>query len=383
MFATPYRLATALRPNVRLGILVAAASASVVFTATPFLISTVVEDFDVSLGLASLISTAQLAGFVVATALAGRRFRASRQVVVGAVAGLVLTNAASAVAPTFAVLVALRGAAGVSLGLITWVAWSEAAGSGSRMRDVAVVGPLTGAVSAPLLGWAADLGGTGLVYATLAVVAATPLALPTTPSADVVHAPRGRRHPAVPAARVILAALFAMTAGGSAVFVYAAAIGRDDVGLGTTTISLAFSLNALVSIPVARWGGARRWAGLGYVGTGTCALVVGLATSGWLFVGALALWGAAFWYGTPGTHQMLALRSRHPTERVGDAQALMAAGRVLGPVIGGLAVGAGSTTFLAVVGASLMGIAGLVIVGVEVLVPPVSGDVHDAEATGR
>lgn len=369
MFSAPYRLLTSLRPEVRLGILVAAASSSIVFTATPFLISSVVEDFDVGLGLASSISTAQLAGFVAATALAGRRLAPSRRIVVGSVAGLAIANAISALAPTFWTLVALRGLAGVTLGLITWVAWSEAAGSTGRMRDVAVVGPLTGALSAPLLGWAADVGGTALTYWLLAAVALVPLFLANHPNADtaVRHGPR---RPAVATAKVILVALFAMTAGGSAVFVYAAAIGVAETGLTTTAISFAFSANALASIPVARWGGPRPLAGLGYVSTAVCAIGVGFAPSAWIFFAALTVWGAAFWYGTPATHALLAARSRYPQERVGDAQAIMAAGRVIGPVIGGIAVGAGSTATLAAVGATLMGGAGLAIIAVEVLVPP-------------
>ncbi len=370
MFSAPYRLVTSLRPTVRLGILVAAASSSVVFTATPFLISTVVEDFDVSLGLASMISTTQLAGFVAATWLAGRRLTPTRHVVIGSVIGLTAANALSAVAPTFWSLVALRASSGVALGLITWVAWSEAASSSGRMRDVAVVGPLTSAVSAPLLGWAADVGGTTLVYFSLAVVAAVPLLLATQPSSEVTER-RGPRSRAVPAARAVLVALFAMTAGGSAVFVFAAAIGVAETGLTTTTISFAFSANAIASIPAARWGGGRPLAGLGYVSAGVCALGVAMAPNAWIFFAALMVWGASFWYATPAAHALLASRSRHPQERVGDAQALMAAGRVFGPIIGAVAIEAGSPVVLGLTGGGLMLTAGVVIVAVEVYVPPI------------
>jgi len=183
---------------------------------------------------------------------------------------------------------------------------------------------------------------------------------------------RERRRPAVPAARVILAALFTLTAGGSAVFVYAAAIALDQTDLSATTISLAFSANAIASIPAARLKGKRHLAGLGYLVTGGCALAVGLSTSGLLFFGALTLWGAGFWYATPATLALLEARSRYPQERVGDAQALMAAGRVLGPIMGGVAIGTGSIVALSLLGATLMGAAGLAVIAVELLVKPLN-----------
>jgi len=369
VFSAPYRLLTSLRPNVRLGILVAAAASSVVFVATPFLVTAVVDDFGIGLGLASSISTAQLFGFVGATWLSGRYLTPSRRIVVASVLFLFATNALSAVAPTFGVLVGLRGLAGVALGLITWIAWSEAAGSTGRMRDVAVVGPLTGAVAAPVLSWAAESGGVEMVYLLLAVIAAVPLLFRTEPSTET-SAKRGRRRPAVPAAKIILAALFALTAGGSAVFVYAAAIALEQTNLSAATISLAFSANAIASIPAARLKGVRRLGGLGYLGTAACALLVGLTSSGLLFFLGLTLWGAAFWYATPATHALLEARSRYPQERVGDAQALMAAGRVLGPLMGGIAVGAGSIQALSLLGAGFMAAAGLAVIVVELFVKP-------------
>jgi len=370
VFASPYRLVTSIRPNVTPGILVAASGASIVFTATPFLVIAVVEDFGVSLAAASSISTAQLAGFVVASWLGGRRLRPTRRLILGSVAFLVITNGLSAVAPSFTALLVLRALSGISLGLITWIAWAEAAGSSGRMRDVAVVGPLTGAIAAPFLGWAATSGGTELVYGLLAVIAAAPLFLPSEPSSELVS-DRGPRRKAVPAARAVLVAMLLITAGGSAVFVYAAAIALEDTTLGSTAISLAFSANAVVSIPVARWRGTRRIAGVGYIAAGMCALLVGLAPSAALWFLGLTLWGACFWYATPATHQILAERSRYPQERVGDAQALMAAGRVLGPVIAGLAISAGSTTTLALVGMGLMVTSGVIVIAIEQLVPPI------------
>ena len=51
---------------------------------------------------------------------------------------------------------------------------------------------------------------------------------------------------------------------------------------------------------------------------------------------AMIVWGFAFWMGVPGAFALLAERSRFPDERAGDAQAVMALGRVVGPLIGGV-----------------------------------------------
>jgi DHA1 family inner membrane transport protein len=51
---------------------------------------------------------------------------------------------------------------------------------------------------------------------------------------------------------------------------------------------------------------------------------------------AMPLWGFAFWMGIPGAFSLLAERSAYPEERAGDAQSIMALGRVFGPLIGGI-----------------------------------------------
>jgi len=56
---------------------------------------------------------------------------------------------------------------------------------------------------------------------------------------------------------------------------------------------------------------------------------------------------------------VLASRSRYPEERVGDAQALMAAGRAAGPLMGGLLIDTAGATVLGIVGSSLMLIAAI------------------------
>jgi DHA1 family inner membrane transport protein len=92
---------------------------------------------------------------------------------------------------------------------------------------------------------------------------------------------------------------------------------------------------------------------------------MGAATSGPLFVVAIAFWGFAFWMGTPGAFSLLAARSAAPGERAGDAQAVMAAGRVVGPLAGGVLLDATSAGVLGVVGGVVVGAAGAGLVLVE------------------
>jgi DHA1 family inner membrane transport protein len=79
----------------------------------------------------------------------------------------------------------------------------------------------------------------------------------------------------------------------------------------------------------------------------------------------MAVWGFAFWMAIPAVLRMLTERSLHTSERMGDAQAGMASGRVLGPILGGLALGAGQFARLSVTGAAVVMAAGILIGGVE------------------
>jgi DHA1 family inner membrane transport protein len=100
---------------------------------------------------------------------------------------------------------------------------------------------------------------------------------------------------------------------------------------------------------------SRRTGGLWLTGSALSALVIGLVSSKLVFFAAMAVWGFSFWIGVPAVFRLLAERSLTPAERVGDAQALMALGRVVGPLIGGTAVGAGEFARLSVVGALGLG----------------------------
>jgi DHA1 family inner membrane transport protein len=373
----PVQLHRAFRPAVRPGVLLSLAVSTVALTATPFLVPAVADEFGVSLGLAAVISSAQLAGFVVGAWVAGRWLRPVPALVRAA---LLLTGAGyllSAVVPAFAALVALRVVSGVGLGVVTWAAWCGAFGDRRRMADVAVVGPVVGAVSAPIIGAIAAAGGSRAVFVCLGLLAAAPLWFDMGAPAHVASG--GRRSRPVPAAAVLLGALFVLTMAGSAVFVYAAALGTDHAGMTTTAVSVAFALNAIAGVPSARWSGDRRWGGLWLLGVAACAVSVATTTDARLFVLALAGWGFFFWMGVPAVYQLLAERSQNPADRAGDAQALMAIGRVIGPLVGGAMITAGSAVTLGLASGLLLVAAALTTVAVEVFVPA-RARVEDASA---
>jgi DHA1 family inner membrane transport protein len=169
---------------------------------------------------------------------------------------------------------------------------------------------------------------------------------------------------------VVLACLGVLTFGGSAVFIFAAAIGTDEVGLAPVAVSLAFAANALAGVPSARRRGERAWTGGWMAATGIAAVLVGAVHAPVVFYAAMIGWGFAFWMGVPGAFALLAKRSRYPEERAGDAQAVMAVGRVLGPLVGGLIYDRATTTVLGLVGGGVMLIASAALVYLEWRVRP-------------
>ena len=222
------------------------------------------------------------------------------------------------------------------------------------------------------------MSGTDLLFVVLAGLHLLPL--PFIRETRFVTATRvhRQRHRPTRAAAAILVCLGATTLGGSAVFVFAAVIGQDDVGLGALAVSFVFSANALAGVPSARYRGARRLPGLWMALTGVAAVLVTTAHEPIVFWLALPTWGFAFWMGIPGVFSLLAERSNYPDERAGDAQAIMAAGRVVGPLMGG-ALYAWSVTALGIVGGGLMAFAGLAMVYVEWRIrPEVLGDLVGA-----
>jgi DHA1 family inner membrane transport protein len=128
---------------------------------------------------------------------------------------------------------------------------------------------------------------------------------------------------------------------------------------------LLFSANALASIPSARWTGRRGPAGLWFLATALCALAIAASRSGVVFGIALVGWGFVFFMGIPAAFHLLADRSNFPEERAGDAQAVMALGRVFGPIMGGALIAAGSEVTLGFVAAGVMSLGSFLLLYVD------------------
>jgi len=128
---------------------------------------------------------------------------------------------------------------------------------------------------------------------------------------------------------------------------------------------LLFSGNALAGIPSARWTGRRGPAGVWFLMTALCALVMAASRNPLVFGGALVGWGFVFFMGTPAAFNLLASRSNYPEERAGDAQAVMALGRVFGPIMGGALLAAGSASTLGVVAAAVMALGACLLLFVD------------------
>lgn len=371
MFQAPLRLLLTLRPKIPIAVLVATAVSTVVFAATPFLVKGVADDFDVGVGRVGLISTAQLAGFTLASWGAGRFLRPRRRTMVFAVLLGVVVNLLSGLAPWFSALLGLRFVSGISLGLIAWIAWAEVFGDDDRTGDVAVVGPIVGTLASPVVAAVIDQQGVDMLFFGLSALHLVPLVFISSTRFREVERARTARHRPTRAAAAILVCLALMTLGGSAVFVFLGVIGQDEVGLSALVVSLAFSANAIAGVPSARYRGSRRLPGIWMLVTAACAVVVAAYHHAAVFWVALPLWGFSFWMATPGAFSLLAERSRYPSERAGDAQAVMAAGRVIGPLVGGVAYTA-SPMLLGVVGGGVMAVGALAMVYIEWRIHPES-----------
>jgi DHA1 family inner membrane transport protein len=156
-----------------------------------------------------------------------------------------------------------------------------------------------------------------------------------------------------------------LTLGGSSVFVFAGAIAQDLIGISPVTLALALSLNAVAGVLGTRVTAKPGRAGIWLAAAGFSALSLGNSDRPVAFFVAMIVWGFGFWVVVPALFRLLAARSLAPSERVGDAQALMAVGRVLGPVVGGIAVAGDSFGRLSRVGALAMFVAAGIVFGVE------------------
>lgn len=335
------------------------------FTATPFLLRPLAVEFGTTVGAVGWISTSQLAGFVLASWTAGHYLKPVRWVFVTlGVIGLV-SNMASAFAPSLGVLAVTRFGSGLSLGLAAWFAWQGAFGDAEKTRDVAVVGPLIGVALPPLITIFVDGVGAHWLFVVMAALSASPLAfVRQVPRVDRLR-PHRTRHAATRGAQAMLIALTLVTLGGSSVFVFAAAIGTNYNNWSPFVVSLFFSANALVAIPAAKWRGRRGPPGVWFVLTAVLALIMPSVHVPLVYAAALILWGVFFFMGVPAAFALLASRSQFPEERAGDAQAVMALGRVFGPLLGGAFLAADQTTRMGIAASAIMLSAGVLMLYVD------------------
>lgn len=347
----PARAFGAFKPTASPGLLAASAATAATFTATPFVIAETVNEFNTSIGTAALLSTAQVGGFMVANLIGNRRFTASAGLAKRALALCVLANAISVVLPSFAALVIARTVAGAAMGLLTWIAWADSATDGKRRGEIAAIGPLSAAIAAPLLGIVATVGNLGSIFALLTVIAAIGLVLPISVAENDI--PSKRNPIATPGVRLVLLSMGVMLGAASAVFVFVRLI-AEDLGMSAMATSVALSLNALAGIPAARFSGRRRLPGLWIAIIGVCSILLTQTNSPTMFFAIVTLWGLCFWSAVPEIFSMLADRSVFPSDRVGDAQAAMAFGRVVGPTAGGALVTGGSFTTIGIVAGVLL-----------------------------
>lgn len=362
MFA-PVRALLAPRSHASPGVLAAAGFVAACFTATPFVIPDVARQLDLPLGVAGLVSTFQVGGFAAASFLAGRLLRPQARLHRASLLLVAVAYLAGLWRGELWLLLSTQLIAGIGLGLLTWLSWAEATRHRQGLSDVAAVGPLATVLGAPLVGWVAQSGGYQGIFGLLAVIALIGLV----PPAEYGELPViGRNVSDSRTNRLLLLALFGITTSGSALFVFAAAAGREVAGLSTALVSVAFSLNALVGVVANRFTARRGTAGWWLLAGSAAAATIGTIPQGWIYMVAMTGWGFVWWMGIPAVFRLLAERSLTPAERVGDAQSLMALGRVMGPLTGGVILGRGEFGRLALASASGLVVASLLVLAVEI-----------------
>ena len=349
----PFRLGDTLDIRRSAGMLLALGFSTVVLVSTPFLIPEVAADYGVGLAAASLVGMFQLGGFGIASWAAGRFLRPTRGVLVGSLVLAIAVNALSALLPPIQVLLGLRFGSGLAIGTITWFAWANAFGQKKTMARVAVVGPIIAVGATPAVAVVLSHFGMAGLFVMLAFLPLIPLVFARGVPLGVKQQPKSR-HGAVTRARLVLLALTMFSLGGSAVFTFGVTIAARELGLAASAVAIGYTANAVVSIPAAGWTGRRTIPSPWMAGTALCAFFVATAFTSVLFFIAVAAWGFCYWMAIPGVFEVLAQASAYPEERAGDAQAMMAVGRVVGPFVGGLLLARSGPLALGLVGSGLM-----------------------------
>ncbi len=356
----PSRILYGGRQGAPLALIAATAAVTMLFAATPFLITPLSEHYGITEGFAGSISVAQVGAFAVVNFVFPRLLRPSGKLLRISALSLVLLNLLSAFAGLYVVLLFLRVLAGAAAGTMTWLTWSNAMRRKRSMSSIAATGPMTALVAAPLMSFIAGWGDQA-VYACLAIA--------TVPAAVLWAPVAGRRRAkgvisGSRSNRILLASLFGFTFFGSALFINQTIVARDIHGLSSFASSVAFSFNAAGSLLGARLSTRHRHPGWFMASIGPAAILTVIGPV-WLFYVGMMWWGFAFWMGVPGTLQMLVDRSLEPTERAGDGQGVMALGRAAGPALGGAFVDSSALVALAVTSATGLAVSGMTVIGVK------------------
>jgi len=330
------------------------------FAASPLIIPQLMADLDVPVRAVGLISSVQVGCFALASFLGGRLLKGSRSLLRGVLVVLVAANLLSAVAPTFPLLLATRIFAGTAAGIVNWLAWRHASRRPDAMGTVASIGPITAAFASVGFGWIMSMAGYPGVYVVLGLLPLLALLLPH----ELETGERvGRAVSASKSNRLLLVALGTMTLFGSALFIFAGLYFGVDRGAPEWLLAWGLAANAVAGIVGARY--AMRSGGIWFLVTAMAALLMGTADNIWLAMTGMVLWGLFFWFAVPAVLRLIEDYSDRVGERSGDAQALMAVGRVGGPLLGGALLAVGDLQLLGVVAGSGMTIGALLILGVE------------------
>ena len=358
MFA-PVRQALSLRASFPPGLLASAAVVSVMFAASPFLLPEFIREFGISVGASGRYSSVQVATFAVASLGAGRLMSPSRRILTTATLVLVVANLASAFTPDYTSLVLTRGLAGLAAGTVNWVAWGEVARKPSAMGRVAAIGPVAGALASLVYGPLIDGWGRQGVFIMLAALGVVAACLPVAIAAGERI---GRKVSRSRSNRVLLIGAAGLTLFGSAVFIYAG-VKMDQIGAPTWMLTFGLTGNALAGLLGTRFTAKRVWPW--FLAIALSAALATIPDEPWLVIVGLLLWGFAFWLAVPRVLRLLEERSDRPGERTGDAQGIMAAGRVAGPALGGGLEAAGGFALLGLVATAGLAGSGAAIGAVE------------------
>lgn len=329
-----------------MGLIAAVTAISVLFAASPFLLPEFMREFGVSVAAAGRYSAVLVASFAVASLGAGRFLQPSRMLLVGCNLAMVVTLVASALVPTYGLLLAVAAAIGLAAGLINWIAWREAVHLPSTMTRVAAAGPLAGILAALVLGpTMASIGRFG-AYLLMAGLSLICVFVPTTVTPSRIEATSGGKSRSN---LVLLGLVTLMSVCVSTVWVYVG-VRLDRLDASPLVLTLALTVHSAIAILSARIRARRVWPWFLAMALAVCLATVPPVI--WLVTAGVLLWGAVFWPAVTGVLRLIEERSAQPGEQTGNFQGLMAVGRIVGPLLGGGLEASGGFLLMGVVATS-------------------------------